>query len=345
MATTGITALGKTLIGPEASAGGSTDIPTTHWRGLGSIRDRREVVFPPQRVGRLGGTTRSYTPRTGGEVVLEDEAAFEALPHIFNAAFYLTTGTTDTSSGITRTWTVQSASTDPIVTTDLATLVVESGDNIQAEVARFCYVSSYTLSGAQGESLRLVANLRSQAPATTTFTAVGSTDLENPYETILTSMGTLSIDPSTDTPGTTQKTLTLIDFTLNHVTGWVPLAAKDARLDFSDIKHIDDEIMLDVRFEHNSIAVTEKAAWRNETERVIQLKFQGSALSTTDAGATYDKKTLILNMYGKWVQFGAEGLEEVDGDNVYAGRFRVAYSQLAGAKMSVINVTELATLP
>ena len=345
-ANTGISALEKTLIGVEASAGSSTDTVTTHWRGIAKIKDRREVVFPPQKVGKVGGTTRSYTPRTGCEVTFEDEAAFEALPYIFNAGIYLTTGTTDASSGITRTWNVQHSSSDPLSTTDLGTLRVEHGDNIASETASFVFIREYTLSGAQGQAVHISATGQGRAPTTNTaFTAVGDTDLENPYETILTSMGTLYVDDSTGTAGNTQLTKTLIDFSLKHTTGWVELEAKDGRTDFTDIKHVDDEIMFDVTFEHNSSAETERAAWRAETERVIRLQFQGNALSTTDAGASYDKKTLRIDMYGKWVTFGAEGLEEQNGDNIYKGTFRVAFSQLAANKMTITDVTEVVTLP
>lgn len=344
MAQTGITAFDKTLIGAETSAG-STDLPSTHWRGTGVLKDMREIVFPTQRVGKLGGTTRSYTPKTGGEVTLEDEATFEYLPYILNAGLYLTTPTTEASSAEIRTWNVQASSSDPIATTDLATLVIEGGDNIQAEIMHFGYVKAFTLSGAQGEAVKVTATVPGRSPETTTFTAVGDTDLANPFETILTSMGKLYIDPSTDTPGTTQKTLTLIDFSLKHTTGWVELAAKDGRTDFSDIKHVDDEITLEITFEHNGIAVAEKAAWRAETERVIRLRFDGSALSSTDGGATYDQKALIVDMWGKWSKFGAEGLEDKDGDNTYKGIFRVAYSQLAANKMRYIVVNELSVLP
>lgn len=343
MATTGITTLSNTQIGAEATAG--TGTPTTHWRGVGTLKDRREVVFPPQRVGKIGGTTRSYTPKTGAEVVLEDEATFEYLPYILNAGIYNSTGTTDASSGITRTWNVQAASTDPIATTDLSTLAIENGDNIQAEIANFCFVREFTLSGAQGEAVHISAILDGRAPATTTFTAVGDTDFNNPFETILVSMGKLYIDSSSDAAGTTQKTLTLIDFSLKHVTGWVKLAAKDGRTDFSDIKHIDDDILLDITFEHNSVAVAEKAAWRAETERLIRLRFDGSALSTTDGAAPYDTKELIIDMYGKWKTFGAEGLEEQEGDNIYKGQFRVSSAQLATGKMTYTIVNELTALP
>lgn len=339
----GITALGKTLIGVEVTAGATTDTPTTTWRGMGKIKDRREVVFPPERIGKLGGTTRSYIPRTGGEVELTGDATFEQMNYIRNAGIYFTTPTTDVGSSIARAWSVQASSSDPIATTDLATLVVESGDNNDVESAHFAFVREYTVSGKQGEGLQVTAIFDTRAPSTSTaFTAVGDTDLQYPAETILTSMGSLYIDDTTGTIGATAATETLLEFTLKHTTGWVVLPAKDGRLDFSSIKHIDDEILLDVTFEHNGFAATEKNAWRNQTERAIRLSFAGTALATTD---TYSTKLERYDLYGKWLTFGAEGLEEQDGDNIYRGTFRAAWSPTASKKMDILNVCELLTLP
>ncbi len=342
---TGISGLEKTLIGVEALAGATTDVVTTHWRGMGKIKDRQEVVYPPEKVGILGGTTRSYIPRTGGEPSLEGDATFEQLPYVFNAAIYLTAPTTDASAAQIRTWSVQSRSTDLVATTDLGTLVIESGDNIQAEAARFCFVRTLNITGTQGEAVQLTATLQSRAPATTSFTAIASTDLQNAVETILFSKSYLYLDPSSDTIGTTQASETLMDMTLNFTTGWVAIDAKDGRTDFSNIKRVDDELTLDVSFEHNGIAVAEKAAWRNQSERALRLKFLGSALSTTDAGAPYDTKAFVIDLYGKWSSFGAEGLEETNGDNLYRGTFRVGYSAIADAKASFVVVNEAATLP
>lgn len=344
---TGVTALEKTLIGVEASAGSATDTVTTHWRGNGKIKDRREIVFPPERVGKIGGTLRSYIPKTGGEVLLEGDATFEQLCYIKNAAIYNTTPTTDASSGITRQWTVQAASTDPISTTDLATLVVESGDNQDAEIARYCFVREYTESGNQGEGLQISATLQSRAPTTCTFTAVGDTDLSNPAQTILCSMVRLYIDNVTSATdaGNTQVTETYLSHTFKHTTGWVAVPARDARLDFSNIKRIDDELTLDVTFEHNGFADTEKAAFRNQTERAIRLEFIGNALTTTDAGATFDTYIYRKDMWGKWMTFGAEGLEEQDGDNIYRGTLKIGYSATSGYKMIDTIVNETATLP
>jgi hypothetical protein len=338
----GVTALEKTLIGLELLAGASTDTVTTHWRGMGKIKDRREVVRPPERVGKIGGTNRSYTPRTGGEVPLDGDATFEQLPYILNAGLYLTTPTTDTGSGFIYTWNVQAASSDSLATTDLGTLVIESGDNNAMERARFGFVREFTLAGKQGEAMTVAALLETRAPSTdTAFTAVGDTDLENPCEVILFSKVSMSIDDSTAI-GSTPKTETILDMSLKHTTGWVALPARDGRLDFSNIKHIDDEILLDITFEHNTIAVTEKDAYKAETERAIRLTFAGNTLTSSGAHAT---KKLIIDLYGKWKAFGNEGLEEQDGDNVYKGTFAVGWSALALNKASYTIVNELAALP
>lgn len=340
--TNGVTALEKTLIGVELLAGSSTDVVTTHARGTVKIKDRREIVYPPERVGKVGGTTRSYIPRTGGEATWDTDAIFEQLPYALNAGIYSTVPTTDTGSGYIWTWNVQHSSSDAFATTDLATIRFESGDNNAVETAVFGFLREFTLSGSQGAAMLFAGVFETRAPSTSaSFTAVGDTDLQNPAETILFSKVSMSIDVSTDI-GVTAKTETILDMTLRHRTGWVALPAKDGRLDFSNIKHIDDEIMLDVTFEHNGIAVAEKDAWKAETERAIRLQFAGSTLSS---GGTYTTKIFRIDLYGKWSTFGAEGLEEQEGDNVYRGTFRCAFSPTALAKATYLIVNELASLP
>lgn len=274
---------------------------------------------------------------------MDGDATFEQLPYIFNAGIYLTTATTDGSSGFVREWTVQASSSDPYATTDLGTLVIEQGDNEGIDRARFAFVRSFSLSGRQGEGMQVSATLQAREPSTdASFTAVGDTDLENEAETILFSKVSLYVDDTSDTIGTTQVSQTILDATLNHTTGWVELPAKDGRLDFSDIKRVDDEITLDVAFEHNASAEAEKANWRNEVERAIRLKFEGTALGTTDV---YDTKTLIIDLWGKWRTFASEGLEEQDGDNIVRGTFRAAWSPTAANKARYIIVNEVDVLP
>jgi hypothetical protein len=341
----GISALGKIQIGVEASAGGSTDAPTTIWRGVGVGKDNLTIAHPTEKIGVFGGTTRTYIPATGGEVMLGDSATYEQLGYIFQAGIKSVTPTTDASSAKVWTWAVAQGDSDPHATTDLGTLVIEVGDNVQAEIHRFGFVRDFTLSGAAGETLALEANIETRAPATASFTAALTAPT---VEDILFSLGSLYIDDSTGTIGTTLKSNTLLDMNLKMTTGWKAVKSKDNRLDFSFIKRIDDATLLDITFEHNSEAVTEKAAWRAKTERAIRLTFLGTALTTTDATAPYDTKALVIDMYGTWDAFGAAGLEEVDGNNVYKGTFRVAYASAASAdakKLTFTIVNELATLP
>lgn len=338
----GIAAFTKAQMGVENVAGGSTDVPTTVWVGtVGTLKDNLSIVFPNPVVGVLGGTTRSYIPRTGGEVMLEGELTFEQAGYLFNSAFYHVDPTTDTSSGKIRTWNVQSLSTDPIETTDLDTMVFKVGDNQAAETARYGFCREFTISGKAGEGLQLSATYETRAPATDTFTAGITVPT---VETILFSTGYLYIDASTTDPGTTVYSDTLLDMNLKYTTGWQAVYTKSNRTDFSFTKRTNDEGELDLTFEHNGNSEIEKAHWRAQDERVIRLTFTGTNLTSySSSDAAYDNKTLIMDLYGKWTAFDV--LSEQDGNNTIKGTFKVAYSTTQLKKATFILVNELATLP
>jgi len=341
----GINALRRVQIGQHPTdAGASTDYPTTVWRGMGLIDDLRETVFPDENIGVIGGANRSYVPTLGGEITLEGDATFEQLPYVFDAGILAATvSATDGSSARIRPYDLQWSSTDPIESTDLKTLVVEAGDNQEAEIMRFGFVREYTLSGAAGEALMISAVVEGREVAPTSDGAFTDSLAIPTVETILFSKGRLYIDPSTDTPGTTQKSNTLLSMNLSGPTGWQVLRAADGRLDFSTIKFVGGDETLEITFEHDGTATAEKAHWRAGNERVVRLVFEGSGLATTDAGAPYDTKALVLTRYGKWSDFDVLG--ESDGNDIVTGTFRPRYSTGAASKGSNIVVNELATLP
>jgi hypothetical protein len=336
----GINALREFNLGTMDALGGTTDVPTTVFRGMAMIDDMIEPTFPDENIGIIGGVNRSYIPMTGSEVPIEADCTFEQLPYIFQSGIYTTTSTTDASSAQIWSWSAQAVSTDPIASSDLSYLVIETGDNQQAEIVRDGFVRELNISGAAGEALQLTATVQARAVSTTTFTSGLSIPT---VETILFSKGRLYIDPSSDTPGTTEKTKTMLNMSLDYTTGWKAIEAADGRLDFADVKRILDEGTLEVTFEHDASATAEIAAWRAETERVVRVKYEGSALSTTDAGATYDKKTLIIDAYGKWENF--DPIDESDGNDIVTGTLRIGYSSAAAKKMDITIVNETATLP
>ena len=335
----GVKAFRRLIGGAEATAG--TSVPATWiWRGMGMGKDNRETTFVEEDIGLLGDALRTYVAKTGGEVTFEGVASFEQLGYFFQSGFYKTTPTTDASSAKIWTWSIQDSATDPIATTDLQTYTVEFGDNQQAEYMAYCFTREFTLSGTVGEALNISATMEGRTVATTDFTS----GINIPtVESILFTNATLYIDPTSDTIGTTQASQTIFAVDLNCTTGWRGYPAADGRTDFSFVKRTKEEITMSITFEHNTTAVAEKAAWRNQLERAIRVKFTGNALSSTDAGAAYDTKALVVDLYGKWESFDA--LSDQDGNDQVTGMFRVGYSATGGGKGSFKIVNELASLP
>lgn len=336
----GVTALRRIQISQQATGLNSTTDPaTTYWRGTGVIDDLTEVQFPDEHVGIIGGANRSYIAKQGGEITLEGDATFEQLPYIFNAGIYqVTAGTTEaTGTGVSWTYNLQNADTDPVSSSDCAYLVIEGGDNQQAEVMRSAFVKEFTLSGKQGEAWMISALLEGQNVSQQSFTASVAIPT---VETILFSKTKLYIDPSTDTVGTTQKSGTLLEAELKMTTGWQAIPGGDGNLYFGATKFVGSEGELTLTLEHDTNAVTEINAWRNQTARVIRLIATGSALTT--AGTLLTKK-LTIDLYGKWKEFGP--LEDSDGNSIYKGTFRVGYDSTAIKRGTITVVNELTSLP
>jgi hypothetical protein len=328
----GIKALRKIALGREASAGTAV-AATTLWRGMGTIEDQLEVVFPEEDIGLISGSDRTYIPKLLAALTMDEtESTFEQLPYIGAAGIFdLTTGVTDTGgSGKIYTYTM-TTSTQATV----RTYTLEGGDDQQEEEMEYSHVSSFTLSGKAGEAWKVGADWAGRQVTPSTFT--GSIAIPS-VEEMLFSKTKLYIDATTI--GTTQKTLTLLEATLNVNTGLVPVFTADGQLYFSFIKQTQPEVTLDITFEHDGTAVAEKAAWRAQTARLIQLKCEGSTLTT--AGSSYSVKTGIINLAGKWEAF--EKLGEQDGNDIVKGTLRARYHSTSNNFMTMILVNQLTSL-
>jgi hypothetical protein len=325
----GIRAFRKIQLGPETTAGTAV-AATTIWRGIGTIQDNLETVFPQEDIGILPGTDRSYIPRVEAMLNLEStEATFEQLPYLFEMGIESVTPTTD-ANGEIYTYTMPMASTDINTSTDLGTYTIEGGDNQQAEEFAYAFARSITLSGSAGQALMMSAEIVGRQVATTDFTA----DLSIPsVEDVLFSKGVLYIDDTDTHPATTQVSNTLLAATLSINTGWTPVYTADGNVYFSFVKQVMPEVTLEVTFEHNASAVTEIANWRAGTARSIRLDFSGST----------DAKYLYLDMVGKWDNFSQIG--EQDGNDIVTGTFRARYNSTASAFFSATVGNSLESLP
>ena len=117
-------------------------------------------------------------------------------------------------------------------------------------------------------------------------------------------------------------TSTWLDFTLNVETGWFPVYTGDGNLYFTFNKNVGPEVTLDVTFEHNASAVTEKDKWKAEGGRLIRLLFTGSTFTT--AGTSFSVATMRVDLAGFWESFDKIG--EQDGNDVVQGTFRSEYN-------------------
>ena len=329
----GIKALRKIQLGAETTAAGTAIAATTLWRGMGTIEDQLEVVFPEEDIGIISGTDRTYIPKLLAAITFDEtEATFEQLPYIGAAGIAnTTTGVTDTGgSGKIYTY-AMTTSTQATV----QTYTIEGGDNQQEEEMEYGFVSAFTLSGKAGEAWKVSADWQGRQVTASSFT--GSIAVPS-VEEMLFSKTKLYIDDTTI--GTTQKTQTLLEATLNVNTGLVPVFTADGQLYFSFLKQTMPEVTLDITFEHDGTATAEKTAWRNQTARLIKLLCEGSALTT--AGSTYSVKTMILNLAGKYESW--EKLGEQDGNDILKATFRARYHSTSNQFLTMIIVNQLTSL-
>lgn len=331
----GIKALRKIQLGRESTAGTAV-AATSIWRGLGGVDDQTEVVFPEEDIGVLSGTDRSYIAKKLAKVVFDAvPATFEQLLHILEAGVKtIGTGVAD-GSGTDKiydyTFPISSANT-------IKTYTLEGGDDAGAEEVEYAFVEEFTLAGKAGEAWTMAASWLGRQSTPASFTAALTVPT---VEEILFGKTLLYIDPVTAAFGTTIKSNTLIEASLKVKTGWQAVFTGDGNLYFSFAKCTMPEFLLEITFEHDATAVAEKAAWRAQTSRAIQLKATGSAVATP--GTTYTYKMMILNIAGKWEKFDVIG--EQDGNDIVKGTLRGRYNATNSKLGNIIVVNELASVP
>ncbi len=324
--------LSKIQMGDENTAGLATKA-TVIWRGpAGFFEDEEVPVFVEEEVGLLAPLGRSYIPKAGAVMTPpETEATFEQLPYILMAGVEGTAGVAGTNaSGTYYTWTFEFATG---ATKTTKTYTIETGDDVDQVEAEYCFVEDFHLTGAVDDALKMVATWRGrQVTEGIDFTTgIGMPAVEE----IIFNKGVLKIDANT--VGTSAVAGALIDMDLHAVTGLRAYQTAEGNLYFYATKQVGSEITCAITFEHIAAAVTEKAACKAKTLRLIQLQWTGGQA----VGAT--NKTLTIQMAGKWEKFDVIG--ERDGNNIVAGTFRAAYSSTEDLYCNIAIVNALSALP
>jgi hypothetical protein len=329
----GTKAYRKIQLGIETTKGTETN-STILWRGTGVPNDDMTLSWPEEDIGYVSGVGRTYVPqKLAGFTFNSTPATYELLPYLLACGVenVVTPAADGSGSGKIYTYTFP---TTAVKTIKSATL--EGGDDSGEEQMLYSYVKRIKLSGKPGEALMCEADWVGRSLAPGTFTTSVAIPAVNE---ILFQKGSLYIDAVGGTQGATQVTAALVGLDLTIDTGWIPLFSADGSVEFTNEKHTREgmNIKADLTFEHVASAVTEKAAWRAQTPRQIQLKFTGPALST--AGTTYSYYSLVVNLNGSWEKFDV--LSDTDGNDTVTGTFRAHYNATSTkfATITVVNQT------
>lgn len=331
----GIKALRKLQFGRETTSG-LISSPTFIYRGMGTIEDRREVKFPNEDVGLLGGTTRSYTPKHEAGLLLESvPATFEMFPHILEMGIKSATPTTDGTTGSGYIYAYAFPTTAPNA---IKTYTIEGGDNQEAEVMEYCHVTDFTLTGDERQSWMVGANITGRQVALQAFTAAITIPT---VEEMLFQKTRLYIDAIDGSWGGTVKSNTLLAAQLSVKTGMTAKYTADGNLYFSFIQTLAPEVRLRLTFEHDTVSAAQKVLWRAETAALIRLDISGSTLATP--GTLYSTKKCLIDLAGKWESFKKIG--DRNGNDVMEGEFVARYDS-TGSKFGTITVVNtLSALP
>jgi hypothetical protein len=332
----GVKTLRRILLGRETTAGNNV-VTTQVWRGTGTLEDAREVVMVEEDVGYMSGTDRSYTANELARLSMEDTpATYEQILHLLEAGIKTVgTGVHDTGAG-TGTGYVFTYALPTTAQATPAPYSIEMGDDQQAEESSYCVVESFNLSGSGREAVTMSADWVGRTVAPTTFT---TTQTLPTVEEIIFGKGAIYIDTIGGTFGGNPAASTLLGFDLSVTTGFVPVFTADGNLYFTFVKQASPEITCNLTFEHDTTAVAELVKWRAETPWLLRLRFDGSTLTT--AGTTYTKKTLIIDLAGKWQTIDKIG--EQDGNDIRAGTFVSKYDETAADWGKFIVVTNSVT--
>lgn len=334
----GIKALRKIQLGRESTAGTAV-AATTVWRGIGVLHDAREIVFPNEDVGILGKLTRAYSPKYAAAIELSEvEATFEQIAHLLEMGIMTATpdrddvgGYADTGSGYIRTYNFPTTAANT-----LKTYTIQGGDNQRADIAEYCFAEKITLSGKGGEAVMMSADLVARQATDGEFT--GSLAIPT-VEEIIFSKGELSIDGVADDFGDTAKTNTLLEFKLEIDTGWRARFSAVGDKYFSHLNQVAPSVELMLKMEHNSNAETEITAARAQTVRLVQLLFQGAALTTP---GDYSYKTLTINIPGIYKEIPP--LDDDDGSDIVEMTLVGGYDSTKATAGQIILVNETASL-
>jgi hypothetical protein len=322
-------------MGKETTAG-TIAVATTVLRANGMLEDLSELdeLGKQENVGLMVETDRTNIKKLLGGFTQEDfSATFEQFPYLCEASIKkVGTGVTDTAgSGKIYNYPVGILASNTI-----QTYTIEGGDANAAEVMEYAFVESWKLSGESEGGVIMGATWKGRQVVPQAFT--GTVAIPT-VEDIVFGQTKLYIDAITGTAGTTPKSNTMLGFSVEYKSGLIPKYTGEGNKYFTYLQNVGPEMTINVTFEHDGIAVAQKAAFAAQTPLKLRLLLEGSTLTTA---GTFSKKSIIIDATGKWTKFDKIG--ERNGNDIVTGTFVAKYNPTAASFATVKVVNQLATL-
>lgn len=334
----------KIQLGREATPGTAV-AATTIWRGEGGmLEDTRETVTVPELIGVVMPSSRTYAGKLGGKLAMTSTPATpEQLPHILNAAILsVVSGTADGSgsTGYVRNYTLSASAVNTI-----QSYTIETGDNAGAEEMEYSIVTDFTLEANAGEAVMMSANWMGRQVTPTTFTEA----LTVPAVThLLASNSQLTIDDASSDFGNTPLAAgNLLSWKLTVNTGWRGKWTVDSGQLYFLFHYFDRDSFsaeLELKFEHDTAAIAEKAAWRANSVRLVQITTTGDNYTTAGSGTVFSGRCgLRIRFPGRYTKFGA--LDSDNGNSIVVATLNGGYDETSAKLLSILVANQIQVLP
>lgn len=333
-------ALSKVQLGREATAGTAVSA-TFVWRGpFGGLQDARETMMVEEDIAIALPSSRSYNSSLAGSWSMPaTELTPEHALHIFEAGIKAATPVADgDSSGYLHAYAFPTTSLNTI-----KTYSIQSGDETQAELMNYGFVSSFTVTGNRKEALKISSEWVGRTVVDGSFTALSSFD---PVSFIHASTGTLFIDDTDGDFGDTGVARgNLLEFTLNVTTGQKALFTVDTgQLYFQEVYFDKGEFSaeMELKFLADTAGIAERTKWRSNTERLVRLEFTGDDYGTEGTTGEFTTKAFRIDFPGTWQNFSAVEFDE--GKSVFTAKLQGGYSSVSGDVLTLTVANETASL-
>lgn len=304
----------------------------------------RELVVPGAGTGKRvpGLVDNAYYRRQAAEgiqLTTPDGAYFQILPLLLSCCVDGNITPVEQTGGEgDYLWTFTESLTG---TEDLETFTLEVGDqfagNSAFEIA-YCLVRELSFVGnAETGEMTVGATVDGDKLTQTTLTSVATLPT---FEPIHGKKVRLFIDSSWATLGNTEKTNTLLDFTINLNGGGHHKRRGSSTLIAGAHGQDMVEMTATLGLEHNATAIAEAAKYYADTTTTafVRLQVEGAQIG---AG---DNHTLVIDMAGIWESWSPFINRDQDGNTISVGTFSVGYDTTGTRAFNIAVTTDVSAI-